>query len=94
MTYKNTFKPERTGINTVLLPVGKKANTYAGMDKAIHDFRSSINIIMGYSELMLDEAMGKMTEEQSQSLKDILKNSQHLMDIVNDIALWQPPQRG
>jgi len=57
--------------------------------KIIHDFRSSLNIIIGNSELMLDEVMGKTNEEQRQSLEDILQNSECLLDLVNDISLWR-----
>ena len=59
------------------------------IDKVIHDFRSSLNIIIGNSELMLDDVMGKMNKEQRESLKDILKNSECLLDLVNDISIWQ-----
>ena len=56
-------------------------------EKVIHDFRSSLNVIIGYSELMLDGEMGKMTEEQRVSIKDILEKSRHLADMVNDLVL-------
>jgi len=83
----------------MLLPTAeehrKNATVKSGnMDKAIHDFRSSLNVIMGYSELMLDEVLGKMTEEQRDGLKDILTNSQQLLDLVNDIALWKDDGQG
>lgn len=65
-------------------PVEKSA-----IDKAMHDFRSSLSVIMGYSELMLDGAMGDMTAEQRDGLKDILTNSQQMLDLINDISKWQ-----
>lgn len=59
------------------------------MDKTLHDFRSSLNVIMGYSELMLDGAMGNMTQEQREGLRDILTCSHGMLDLVNDVATWQ-----
>lgn len=55
------------------------------MAKIIHDFRASLNIIIGYAELMQDEVPGKINEEQRRSLSDILKYSQRMLNLVNDI---------
>jgi len=62
-------------------------------EKTFHDFRSSMNIIIGYSELMLDETLGKITDEQRDGIKEILTSSRHLLDIVNDMSRWQAPSR-
>ena len=61
------------------------------LQKVLHDFRSSVNIIMGYSELMLDGVLGNMTEEQHAGLKDILTNGQHLLDLVDGLAIRPNP---
>jgi hypothetical protein len=65
----------------------------SGMNKTYHDFRSSLNIIIGYSELMLDGVMGKMTDEQRDGIKDILTSSFHLLDLVNKVSGRQPAIR-
>jgi signal transduction histidine kinase len=58
---------------------------FVDIEKTAHDFRSSLGIIIGFSELMLDEVMGKINREQRRSLQDILKNGQHLLDLVDNI---------
>ena len=77
------------------LDVGEKGNRPGQfcVEKTFHDFRSSLNIIIGYSELMLDDMLGRMTEEQRDGMKDILTSSRHLLDIVNDITSRQTPSR-
>jgi K+-sensing histidine kinase KdpD len=55
------------------------------MAKITHDFRASLNIIIGYAELMQDEIPGKINEEQRRSLSDILEYSNRMLDLVNDI---------
>ncbi|OGO01719.1 MAG: hypothetical protein A2Y90_05655 [Chloroflexi bacterium RBG_13_52_12] len=56
------------------------------MENTVHDFRSSLNIIIGFSELMLDEVTGKINAEQRRSLRDILKNGRRLLGLVDDIV--------
>jgi len=53
--------------------------------KIAHDFRASLNIIIGYAELMQDEVPGKINEEQRRSLADILKYSKRMLDLINEI---------
>lgn len=95
MANENTVKTQLNVIHGKRVPAIRQENrkdsraSNVNRDKIIHDFRSSLNIIIGYSELMLDEVMGKMNEEQRESLKDILKNGECLLALVNDIsARW------
>jgi signal transduction histidine kinase len=87
VTYRKTDKIGNNSLNISLANPGKKLSLSPIQDKTIHDFRSSLNVIIGYSELMLDGEMGKMTEEQRVSMKDILEKSRHLADMVNDLVL-------
>jgi len=73
--------------------VEQKTGKTIDAEKIMHDLRSSLNVIIGYSELMLDGVMGKMTEEQRVSIKDILDKSRCLADMVNDLVLWQNSRR-
>ena len=50
-----------------------------------HDFRTPLNIIIGFTELMLDEVPGKINEEQRRSLTDILNSARHLLELVNNL---------
>jgi hypothetical protein len=56
------------------------------VEKTAHDFRASLNIIIGFTELMLDEATGKINKEQRRSLNDILSNGKRLLDLSDDIV--------
>lgn len=55
------------------------------LEKAAHDFRSPLNIIIGFSDLLLDEAPGKINDEQRRALNDIRDSGLRLLDIVNRI---------
>ena len=48
-----------------------------------HDFRTPLNIIIGFAELMLDEVPGKINEEQRRGLNDILNSARRLLELVN-----------
>jgi hypothetical protein len=56
------------------------------LDKITHDIRSSINIIIGYTQLMLDQTTGKINAQQRQALQDILKSSSRLNDLTDIIT--------
>jgi signal transduction histidine kinase len=55
------------------------------MAKITHDFRASLNIIIGFAELLLNEVPGKINPEQRSSLNDILNNGKNLLHLANDI---------
>ena len=55
------------------------------VDRISHDFRSPLNIIIGFTELLLDEVPGKINDEQRRSLNDIYQSSKRLLALVNDI---------
>ena len=56
------------------------------LEKISHDIRSSINIIIGYTQLMLDQTTGKINAQQRQALQDILKSSSRLNDLTDIIT--------
>jgi two-component system cell cycle sensor histidine kinase PleC len=60
-------------------------------EKMSHDFRTPLNIIIGFTELLLDEAPGKINNEQRRSLNDILDSGQRLLSLVNDIFNQSSP---
>lgn len=49
-----------------------------------HEFRKTLNVVIGFTELMLDEVPGKINEEQRENLQDIRSGSQHLLYLVNN----------
>jgi len=50
-----------------------------------HELRTPLNVIIGFSQLMTDEAPGKVNNEQRQCLSDILDSSQHLLNLINEV---------
>ncbi len=55
------------------------------LDKIAHDIRSSVNIIVGYTQLMLDQTTGKINARQRRALQDILKSSTRLHDLTDAV---------
>lgn len=53
--------------------------------KITHDFRSPLNGIIGFAEMLHDEKLGTLSTEQKDCLQDILTSAQHLLWLVNDI---------
>ena len=49
-----------------------------------HELRTRLNVIIGFSELMLDEVPGKINEEQRQCLNDVLSSGKRLLELIND----------
>ncbi|MGE5302887.1 MAG: GAF domain-containing sensor histidine kinase [Alphaproteobacteria bacterium] len=47
-----------------------------------HEFRTPLNLIMGYTEMMHEELMGKITPEQGTCLERIMKASDDLLALV------------
>lgn len=50
-----------------------------------HELRTPLTAILGFSELLIDEVMGKVNEEQKDSLKNIITSGQHLLKLINDV---------
>ncbi len=58
-------------------------------DKISRECRTLLNVVIGFTELMLDEVMGKINEEQRNSLNVILNSAQRLTKL-NNIRAEQP----
>lgn len=50
-----------------------------------HEFRTPINSILGYSELLGEEFAGSLTPKQKEFVNDIKISSLHLLGMVNEI---------
>ncbi len=59
-----------------------KSRFVAGMS---HELRTPLNAILGFSELLLDGAVGKLEPAQAEFVAHILSGGRHLLGIVNDI---------
>ena len=50
-----------------------------------HEFRTPLNHIIGFTELVTDRRLGDLNETQAEYLNDVLKSSNHLLALINDI---------
>ena len=54
------------------------------VSKMSHEFRAALNVVIGFTELMLDEVPGPINRQQRHSLNDILASSRRLQALVNE----------
>jgi len=50
-----------------------------------HELRTPMNAIIGYTELLLDGVDGPINDEQGKSLKRVVTNARHLLQLINDV---------
>ena len=50
-----------------------------------HELRTPLNAIMGFSEIMLMNMAGPVSDKQREFLNDISKSGNHLLSLINDI---------
>ncbi len=50
-----------------------------------HEFRTPLNHILGFTELVVDKKFGGLNSTQEEYLTDVLHSSRHLLSLVNDV---------
>jgi signal transduction histidine kinase len=50
-----------------------------------HEFRTPLNHIIGFTDLVLDKDVGDLNETQEEYLSDVKKSGMHLLSLINDI---------
>jgi len=50
-----------------------------------HDVRTPLNVIIGFSQLMINKELGEINDQQRQGLDDILSSGEHLLNLINDV---------
>ncbi len=50
-----------------------------------HELRTPLNAINGFSDLLLTEAVGPVNDEQREFLEAVLRNGQHLLEMINSV---------
>ncbi|MDT8375460.1 MAG: response regulator [Mariprofundaceae bacterium] len=50
-----------------------------------HELRTPLNAIIGFSEVLKDGVMGKLSAEQTEYISDIFNSGEHLLSLINDI---------
>jgi signal transduction histidine kinase len=86
----------RKPVSTVLEPspepgIKEPRSIVSCDEKTFHDLRSSLNIIMGYTELLLEGLLGKMTDEQRESVGDIMNTSRHMQSVLDQVSHRKTP---
>jgi diguanylate cyclase (GGDEF)-like protein/PAS domain S-box-containing protein len=50
-----------------------------------HELRTPLNSILGFSELLLDEVFGTLTDKQKRYINNIYNSGNHLLQLINNI---------
>ena len=59
-----------------------------------HELRTPLNAIIGYTDLLVLETSGPLTDIQRRQLERILASSRHLMEVVDDILTFSRLEAG
>ncbi len=62
--------------------MSERSRFFASMS---HELRTPINAVMGYGQLLEDEAYGALDEKQAHAVGRIRRSAQHLLELVNDV---------
>jgi signal transduction histidine kinase len=63
--------------------------------KVSHELRTPLNAIIGFSELIIRDALGPLGNEQYRSyIEDIHMSGRHLLDVINDILDFAKAEAG
>jgi len=69
--------------NRELDELNKLKNQFLGI--AAHDLRNPLGVIMGYSDYLLEEVEGILSDDQNDMLKSILESSEFMLRLLNDL---------
>ena len=69
--------------NLKLAELNDLKNEFVGM--AAHDLRNPLAVLLGFTELMLNGHIGKLSEEQEQVVAVLRRDSEFMLGLVNDL---------
>ena len=52
-----------------------------------HEFRTPLNPIIGYTDLMLDGVYGELSTKQYDRLDSVNKSGKHMLELINDVLI-------
>ncbi len=50
-----------------------------------HELRTPLNSIIGFSDMLYEQAYGKLTERQLRATENISRSGKHLLNLINDL---------
>ncbi len=82
-TFLEDQSDELTRLNTELERASEmKSQFLANMS---HELRTPLNSIIGFSEMLLTEDLGPLSETQRDFLATVARNGRHLLELINDL---------
>jgi signal transduction histidine kinase len=52
-----------------------------------HELRTPLSVVVGFVHLLLNQVLGKITDEQHKVLETVYRNSEELLDLIDNV-LW------
>jgi signal transduction histidine kinase len=59
-----------------------------------HELRTPISVVVGFVYLLLNQVIGKLTEEQQQVLEKVYRNSEELLELIDNVLCMTSPNSG
>lgn len=87
-----TAQREMIKRNIELERINELKNQFIGV--AAHDLRNPLQVIEGYSTLVLDELFGALTPEQHKFITVIRKNSEFMLKLITDLLFISKIEAG
>lgn len=55
------------------------------LNNVSHELRTPLTVVIGFVSLLLDQLIGKLTDEQHRVLERVYKNSEELLDLIDNV---------
>lgn len=55
------------------------------LSRMSHELRTPLNAVIGFSQVLQNDPIDKLTEEQQDNVEEILQAGRHLLDLINEI---------
>lgn len=83
---------EKARLYEELVELNEIKNRFVGI--AAHDLRSPLSIVIGYARLLDAERLGSLTEDQKEASSTILRSSESMLALVNDLLDFSSIESG
>lgn len=50
-----------------------------------HELRTPLSVVIGFVSILLDQLVGKLTDEQHRALEKVYKNSEELLELIDNV---------